>query len=66
MAKQLIIRKSGIPHSPYHLVDENENFIATIHLSERCSDYAVLFSKAEILAELLIDDVNQSLINESE
>lgn len=53
-SKELIIRESGVPHSPYHLVDENENFIATIHLSENSKEYAVLFSQSKKMGELLL------------
>jgi len=49
----LIVKESGVPHAPFHIVDENDNVIATIHHNFKSEDYARIFKQAPRMHGLL-------------
>ena len=49
----LIVKQSGVPHAPFHIVDENDNVIATIHHNFKSEDYARIFKLAPRMHGLL-------------
>lgn len=49
----LIVKESGVPHAPFHIVDENDNVIATIHHNFKSEDYASIFKLAPRMHGLL-------------
>lgn len=49
----LIVKESGVPHAPFHIVDENDNVIATIHHNFKSEDYARIFKLAPRMHGLL-------------
>jgi hypothetical protein len=49
----LIVKESGVPHAPFHIIDENDNVIATIHHNFKSEDYARIFKLAPRIHGLL-------------
>ena len=49
----LIVKESGVPHAPFHIVDDNDNVIATIHHNFKSEDYARIFKLAPRMHGLL-------------
>lgn len=55
----LIIRESKIPHAPYHIIDSQNNFIATIHQDKEDKLHALLFKNSPVMEELLWNVLNE-------
>lgn len=51
----LIIKNSGVPHLPYHIIDSKGNVIADLFLSMEADKYARLFKNAPRMHQILWD-----------
>lgn len=51
----LIIKNSGIPHLPFHIIDEKGNVIADLFHNVQSVSYARLFKNAPRMHKILLD-----------